>query len=153
MIAALRLCIGFALVGVALWLVDAGDVLSALRNNGWLAVLAMSAYHIVPLTLCGVAWSIPLAAPQRGGRIKFIYARWIRDAINQILPLFPLGGEVLGARVLSDYGLPGSTAAALTVADVTAELLSQVVFSFVGAGLGCLYTRAPRYRPGPGPDC
>lgn len=133
MSAVLRLGIGLALIGAVLWLGGgAGEVMAVLAAGGGAAVATLVAFHVFPVGLCGIAWSIPMADGPRGRWKIFVLARWIRDAINQILPLVPLGGEVLGARVATNRGLPGPQVAAVTVVDVTAELLSQVAFCLLG---------------------
>lgn len=130
-----RLAVGIALVGLVLWLNGgAGGVLEALSAGGGMAVVVIAVYHLVPTALCGIAWWLPFAEAPPGLWKDFLLARWIRDAINQVLPFMPLGGEVLGARMVAGRGVPGTTMAALTVVDVTAEVLSQVAFCMIGVG-------------------
>lgn len=143
MIVGVRLGIGVLLVGILLWLHgETGKVLEELRADGWLAVAAMSSNHLIAVALCGVAWFVPFADARRGTWKTFVLARWIRDAINQILPLVPLGGEVLGARVVINHGFSGPSVAALTIVDVTAEMLSQIVFSLIGVAFWLARHRA-----------
>lgn len=136
MSALLRLGVGVGLIGLVLWLSGGvGDILRVLHDVGWLAVAAISAIHVVPMTLCGVAWRVLLVDAPRGTSLWFVFARWIRDAVNQLAPFMPLGGEVISARLIAKHGLAGNLAAALTVADVTAEVMSQAAFSLIGLGL------------------
>jgi putative membrane protein len=135
MIAALRIGLGLTLVGLVLWLRGTGDVTHALEAAGWTAIAAVSAYHLISIALCGTAWRSLLADAPPGATATFIFARWVRDGVNQLLPLMPLGGEVAGARVVAARGVPGADSAALTVVDVTAETLSQAIFSLIGVAL------------------
>ncbi|MDA8231053.1 MAG: lysylphosphatidylglycerol synthase domain-containing protein [Magnetospirillum sp.] len=132
----LRLGIGGLIVGFALWLRGgAGDVAAALSAAGWLGIVAVSLFHAVPMSLCGLAWRTALPERMSGGALTFVLARWVRDGVGQLFPFMPLGGEVVAARVLTTRGLAGSTAAALTVVDITAEVLSQAVFSLIGVAM------------------
>lgn len=129
----LRLGLGLALVALILWLRGTDDLLTALRTIGWQAVVAVSLLHVMPVSFCGLAWRVLLVDGPPVATRAFLFARWLRDAINQLLPFMPLGGEVLGARWLTSRGIPG--AAALTVVDVTAEVMSQVAFSLIGVAI------------------
>ena len=134
--AILRLAAGLALIGLVFWLRgDFGSVLTELQTAGWPAVCAVAAYHTIPMSLCGIAWASLLPARSFADWSSFVLARWIRDGVNQMLPFMPLGGEVIGARVISLRGISGTAAAALTVVDVTAEVMSQAIFSLIGIGL------------------
>ena len=134
--ALLRIGIGLALIGLVLWLRGGtGDVSHALEAAGWTTIAAASAYHLISVAMCGTAWRSLLKDAPRRATTSFIFARWVRDAVGQLLPLLPLGGEVAGARVVATRGVPGTEAAALTIVDITAEVLSQAAFSLIGVAL------------------
>ncbi len=109
-----------------------GDVGAALRAAGWFAVAAIAAFHVGPLTLCGMAWR---SLHPGGVAGEFILSRWVREGVSEIAGFLPLSGELAGARVLSQRGIRTAMAAALTVVDVTAEVLAQFLFTLVGVGL------------------
>ncbi len=132
----LRLAIGLALVTLALWLRGGtGDITQALETAGFTGVLTVAAFHAIPMAMCGLAWGTLLAERPQGGLMVFVLARWVRDAVSQILPFMPLGGEVVGARMITNRGVPGATAAALTVVDITAEVMAQAVFCAIGVAM------------------
>jgi putative membrane protein len=136
MSAVLRLAAGLCLIGLVLWLRgDSSLLLEQLQTAGWAAVATVAVFHTVPMALCGFAWASLLPARGFSSWSTFVLARWVRDGVNQMLPFMPLGGEVIGARMLAVRGVSGSTAAALTVVDITAEVLSQAIFSLIGVGL------------------
>lgn len=109
-----------------------GDVAGALHSAGWLGVLAVAAYHPLSIAICGLAWStlLPDARP-----VVFILARWVRDGVSELASVLPLAGEMAGARLLVCRGIRPATGGALTVVDVTAEVLAQFVFSLLGVGM------------------
>lgn len=131
---ALRLGIGFGLIGLVLWAGGGIQILStAYAKTGWVTILAAAVCHTVPASVCGLAWWTTAGRPKHPSLPAFLIVRWIRDGIGQLLPLIPLGGEVASARLLSQMGLGGVTAAAVTVADITAETLTQAIYSLLGA--------------------
>ena len=131
--AALRL----ALIGLVLaiaWSLRGGlgDVTGTVGIAGWPGVAAVAAIHAVSMTLCGLAWGW-LQPGQRLG--LFVLGRWVREGVSEIAAFLPLSGEVAGARVLISGGLRPAAAAALTVVDVTGEVMGQFLFSLIGVGL------------------
>ncbi len=135
--AALRLVLGLGLVALVVWLRGGlGALWHELSLAGLPGILAVSTFHAIPMATCGLAWSSLLGKARPAARAGFVLARWVRDGVNQLLPFVPLGGEVAGARIVAARGgVSGPTAAAFTVVDITAELMSQAVFTLIGAGL------------------
>jgi len=132
----LRIGLGLALVALVIWLRGGiGDIVQVLEGAGWLSILLVTTFHYLPMALCGVAWRTLLPDAPAGALRAFVHARWVRDAINQLLPFMPLGGEVIGARMVAARGIGGSMAAALTVVDITAEVMSQTIFSLIGVAV------------------
>lgn len=109
-----------------------GDVAGALRTAGWLGIVALAAYHLGPMALCGVAWR---SLQPKGSLKAFVLSRWVREGVSEIAGFLPLSGELAGARMLTRHGIRPAMAAALTVVDVTSEVLAQFVFSLIGIGL------------------
>ncbi len=109
-----------------------GDVGGALAIAGWAGVALMALYHPLAIGLCGLACSALMAG---GKPMTFILARWVRDGVGELASFLPLAGEVAGARLLVCGGIRPATAGALTVVDVTAEVLAQFLFSLAGVSL------------------
>jgi glycosyltransferase 2 family protein len=77
----------------------------------------------------GLAWrGLVPGAPLRA----FLAARIVREAGSEVLPLSPIGGCVLGARVLILAGLSGSIAAASTIVDLTLEFFAKLAYTALG---------------------
>ncbi len=93
------------------------------------------ALHLGQLFLAGVAWRT-LFVGSRPGVVAFYRLRVIREGIDSLLPVAQVGGEIVGARLLSQRGVRMGQAAASVIVDVTVELLTQV--AFLAAGLCAL---------------
>ncbi|MBC6982523.1 lysylphosphatidylglycerol synthase domain-containing protein [Caulobacter sp. 17J80-11] len=132
--ALLLACAGLLIgAGVVGW-IGAGQVWASLSEIGLpgflLLCVATWAYQLV---LAG-AW----AGLTPGGERRFFlfyWARLVRDAVNQSLPLTPLGGVAAGARVLAVHGVPATRATAAAAVDASVELFAQIAFSGIGAVL------------------
>ena len=109
-----------------------GDVTGTVAVAGWPGVAAVAAVHAVSMALCGLAWGL-LQPDQRLG--LFVLGRWVREGVSEIAAFLPLSGEVAGARLLTAGGIRPAVAGALTVVDVSCEVVAQFIFSLVGIGL------------------
>jgi putative membrane protein len=134
--------IGFALAALAgvvatvLLIVQdgAGGVLQALAKLGWWLV-PIAAFHLVPLLLSTAAWNRATAPHCRRSLGTLLALRWIREGINSLLPVAQIGGDAVGARLLSVLGVPPSMAAASVIVDFTIELLTLCLFILLGLGI------------------
>ena len=108
-----------------------GGVAGALALAGWWGLAAIIAYHLLPLSLCGLAWR-SLFGRDGGSAFAFIGFRWVRDAGSDLLGIVPAAGEMLGIRAMALGGIEGRTAAASTVVDITIEMGTQIAFTILG---------------------
>ena len=100
----------------------------------------MQAAWIIPITaallvfqlyISAWAWRISLqvSIPSLS---RFLRIRWIREAVNSLLPVAQLGGNLVGIRLLTHRRVRGVLAAAGTVLDLTIEALTQFLFTLAG---------------------
>ena len=129
--AGLLLVAGLALVVVLVARSETDALLLAFATLGLSGFTVIIVVHLALIGLMGLAWAV-LMPPLRP---HFIAARLLRDAASEVLPLSQLGGFVLGARALVLRGVSASDAAALTVVDVTAELVAQLLYTLLGVAL------------------
>lgn len=135
---------GAAGLALLIWLViDAGaaDVGAALVSVGW-GLLAITAWRVVPMTLGTLSWRDMLPPPadpedsrRRPGFGKLFAARWVRESVNNLLPVGQVGGELVSARLINQLGMPGATALGSVVVDLTVGLITQMVFLLIGLGI------------------
>ncbi len=129
------------LVGIALsaWLLESygvGRILDLLGHAGWFGILAVIAFHPVQILFSAAGWRA-IAGPmlRRPSLRGYMVLRWIREAVNNLLPGAQIGGEFVVARLLQRAGVPLASAIAGTVADLTMEMLTQIAFTLMGLGL------------------
>jgi putative membrane protein len=140
-----RATLALALVGLAVATAlvaraGFGTVVGAFAGAG-AGVLWASLVHFAPMALNARAWQL-LVGRGRGRSLSFFtWAVWVREAVNGLLPVARIGGEVASARLLMRRGIPGPQAGASLVADMTVSLVTQLVFTIVG--IGALASRAP----------
>ncbi len=111
-----------ALVGMAgfglLWLVPVRVAVLALNAEGWRALLPGERQATLPLLTA---------------------AAFVRNAVNTLLPVAHVGGEVVATRLLARRGLPMPMTIASVVVETTVTLFVQIVLLVVGLGLLASY--------------
>jgi putative membrane protein len=131
------LLLGLAGLAVATALVareGAGAVFAALAAAG-AGVVWASAFHLVPMALNGRAWQL-LVGRGRGRSLAFFtWLVWVREAVNGLLPVARVGGEVATARLMIRRGVRAAPAVASIVADMTVCLATQAIFTVLGLAL------------------
>ncbi|MCR6632771.1 MAG: lysylphosphatidylglycerol synthase domain-containing protein [Magnetospirillum sp.] len=99
---------------------------------GWTAPALLVLVHAVPVALCGMAWA---AVAPHAPVAAMVLVRWIRDGFNEMLAVVPLAGEAAALRLLGRRGVKPAPATAGMVADLTAEVVAQILFSLIGLAL------------------
>ena len=135
---------GGALIGLVAWFgaqTIGGEVLQA----GW-AIPATLALHVFQLYLSAIAWRISVGV--RAPRMKaYFRLRWIREAVNSLLPVAQMGGNLVGIRMLAQRGVPGAVAGAGTTLDLTIEALTQFVWTLVGISVLAAISSDQSWKP------
>lgn len=110
----------------------AQSVGSAIASAGWSGLAGLCLVHCGALLFRGLAWHQVLTPPIKHGRRVCIWACCIRDGFNNVIGIIPATGEFAAARELTLRGAKPVVAAASAIADLTAELLSQILFTCLG---------------------
>ncbi len=129
--------LGFAGMALAIALVASqgiGEVWSALAGAGW-GLLAVCAFYPAALLMDTECWRLLFPAEHRPDFSALVLPRWICDAVNGLLPVAHVGGEFVRARLVAHRGIPGAYAGAGVVADITAGILTEILFTFAGIAL------------------
>src|SRR5947209_5519256 len=124
-------CTGIAAcIGLSAWSgIDA--VGTAIASVGWgmaLVVLARAA----TVSVAGAGWWLLFPA---GGRLRLraiLLLRFVREAANVLLPLTQVGGDIITARLLTFWAVPGPYAAASIIIDVLVQAATQLLFAALG---------------------
>jgi putative membrane protein len=135
MTAVTRVALAFGLVVLIYFVVhnDVRAIISLLGLAGWL-LLCLVPLHCLPLGLDVMGWRVLLPVRIEFGTLFAIAA--IREAINRLLPVANVGGEVVGARLLVRRGVSYPVAVGSILVETMLNILSQVVFLILG--LACL---------------
>ena len=110
------------------------SVAAALAAVGW-GLFLIPLFHLVPLLLSSLGWQALHSGTWPSPIAVFLRARWIRESIDGLLPVGQVGGELIGARMLTKHGAKASAAVAGCIVDLTMEVVSQFFFGLVGLGL------------------
>jgi putative membrane protein len=128
-----------AIVGLTITIALVGfygfaEIGAAIASAGW-GLLAVIAFHFVQMVFSAEAWRTMLPRSSAPGLLKVIGLRWIREAVNALLPVAQIGGEFVGARLLALRHVPLDAAGASVTVDLTLEMVSQIIFTLFGIGL------------------
>ena len=127
---------GIAGLCLSAWLLESygvGRILDLLHHAGWFGILTVVAFHLVQILFSAMGWRA-IAGPTvpQPGLWTYVVMRWIREGVNNLLPVGQIGGEFVVARLLQRRGLKLSPAIAGTVADLTMEMVTQILFTLLG---------------------
>jgi putative membrane protein len=124
-------CVGIAAcIGLAVWS-GVGDVGIALANAGW-GVLGVVLTRAVIVSIAGAGWWLlfPVSRPVR--LRTAVLLRFVREGVNTLLPLTAVGGDVLAARLLTFWGVPGPLGGASLIVDVLVQAATMFLFAAMG---------------------
>ena len=108
-------------------------MLEVLGRAGVFGLAAIVAFHIPQMLLSALGWQA-IAGPGPGLR-TWLRLRWIREAVNNLLPLAQIGGEFVVAHLLQRQGVRLARAIGGTIADLLLEMGTQVLFTVLGVAL------------------
>ncbi|MDI3259108.1 MAG: lysylphosphatidylglycerol synthase domain-containing protein [Sinobacteraceae bacterium] len=134
-----RLSLIAGLLGLAL-------AIALIVHQGWAAIgqslataglglLWLVPFHGLPIALDAEGWRA-LLAPRDGARSAtrpFLF--WIasvREAVNRLLPVASIGGEIVGIRLALLRPLPGTAVTASVILEVLLTLINQYLFTALG---------------------
>jgi putative membrane protein len=98
-----------------------------------LALLVVT--RLVSLTLAGLAWFRLLRGRVALPATRYVGLRIIREAINCILPVAQVGGDLIGGRLLARAGVAAGLAGASILVDLVLQVMTQATFALAGLAL------------------
>jgi len=111
-----------------------GAVAEAFAAVGFgLAVVVV--LRAVELAGAGTGWWIVFPPAARCPLHACVRVRFIREAINALLPVAQVGGEIAGVRLMTFSGIAGELAGATVLVDILLQAVTLLLFAFVGIGV------------------
>ena len=110
-----------------------GPVTATLATSRW-ATAFVTLARVVALVGAGVGWWVLLPNRVRGPYV-FVLLRFVREAINSFFPLAVVGGDVIGARLLAQFGIATKLAVASVLVDIFVQVVCLIVFVLAGVGI------------------
>ncbi|NEQ95978.1 MAG: hypothetical protein F6K30_04515 [Cyanothece sp. SIO2G6] len=123
--------LGLALVTAVVVGLGWQGIVVGLQTAGW-AVFWLPVYYLVPLGCALFSWWYLFpqqAAPNIG---LSAYCLWINFAVNWLLPVAQVGGEIARIRLLLKRRFPTGEAIAPVIGDQTLQLISQALYAILG---------------------
>lgn len=131
----LGLAVGLVLlIGLVVWQ-GVVDVWRLLATSGW-QLLLLPLIWVPNFLFAGEAWRTIFTREPRPTLILAVGGIWMARAVNNLLPVASIGGEVAKARLAYHWGSPATVAAASVVVDKTVQVVAVIVWGVLG--VGCL---------------
>lgn len=111
-----------------------GAVAQAFAAVGFGAGLVV-VIRAVELAGAGLGWWIVFPAAVRCPLHACVWVRFIREAINALLPVAQIGGEIAGTRVMTFFGVRGELAGATVLVDMLMQAFTLLLFTIIGIGV------------------
>jgi putative membrane protein len=106
----------------------------ALANVG-VGILVVMLVRIATVSFAGLGWQLLFPRAVRPTAWRCVLLRFVREGANNLLPFSQIGGDIVGARLLTFSGTPGSLALASVIVDVLLQAATQFVFAICGLAI------------------
>ena len=119
-----------ACIGLTAWS-GIDEVENAVASVGWGMPFVVFT-RATTVSIAGAGWWLLFPA---GGRFRLraaVLLRFVREAVNTLLPLTQVGGDIIGARLLTFWAVPSPFAAASMIIDVLMQAATQFLFAVLG---------------------
>ena len=110
------------------------DVIKLLIESGWnlLWLPLIWLPNFLPAT---EGWRLVFSNNQKPSFYHALLAMWMGRAVNNMLPVASIGGEIVKARLVNFWGIPGINAAASVMVDKVAQAMSVAAWGLIGVCL------------------
>jgi putative membrane protein len=116
-------------------------IVKLLSQAGWMLLLLLP-LHVLPLLLDAEGWRALIVT--RCKLLTLFLIAVVRQAVNGLLPVANIGGELVGIRLLARTGVDGTLAAASVVVEVLLTVVGQYLFVALGVVFLLQFTQAMR---------
>jgi putative membrane protein len=120
------------LLGLFLWK-GTMDSIYLLIDSGW-SLLLLPVIWFPSLLPATEGWRRLFGNHPPPGFYNAFIATWIGRAVNNLLPVASIGGEMIKARLLHQWGISGLDAIASVMVDKISQALALILWGMVGVG-------------------
>jgi len=125
---------GLALfTGLIVWQ-GIGEVFGVLAASGWV-LLWVPVIWFPTVLMNARCWQLLFAPQHMPGFSQAFLAQWMGRAVNTLLPVASIGGEIVKARALTLWGTDGRHASASAVVDKTVQVITIIIWGVAGVVL------------------
>lgn len=110
------------------------DVAAAVVSAGWGALVVVLA-RAAAVAWAGLGWFVIFPKAGRPSVWDCVLLRFVREGINTLLPVAQVGGDFVGARLLTKRGVVGGLAGASMFVDLMTQAVTQFLFTVLGVAL------------------
>jgi len=126
--------LGLLVLLYVLWQQDYLLLWQTLQQAGWALLLVLLLEPLLWLSQAA-AWQLLFAHAQQARFADTYYASASASAINNLLPVFAIGGDLVKARHLVKRGVSGSAATAAGMVDLSLHAVSALGWSLIGLAM------------------
>jgi putative membrane protein len=123
---------GLSVLVVLLGYYGIGDIAAALAVAGGSGLALIAAVHLLPLAAEAMGWRFLFDPAWRPDFRTLLWGRWIGEAVDTLLPVAQIGGNIVRIRLFMKLGLPATIVAASLVTDTTLSVVTLIGFTFIG---------------------
>ncbi len=110
------------------------DTVGGLLSEAGIALALVCLFSPPEQLLAAEAWRRLFPPGSRPRYVRVLLASWMGSAVNTLLPVATIGGELAKARILILWFHPGAETMAAMIVDKTIQAIAVVVWGLVGMG-------------------
>ncbi len=129
--------LGLAILVAIMVRTGAGPVAHSLESLRFAGLLLLVLLHLPVVAAMGWAWHRVAGDIGVASRMRFVWARLVRDAAAEALPFSQLGGFVLGLHALHVRGIEAARGALSMGVDLVIELAAKLPYLLGGVLVLC----------------
>lgn len=128
------LLVGLAVLTALLAWSGVQEVVGLLLASGW-ALLLVPVIWLPALPMHARCWQLVFERQYAPSFGQALYSQWMGRAVNTLLPVASIGGDVVKARALILWGIDPHHASAAAVVDKTVDVITLILWGLVGIAL------------------
>jgi len=110
------------------------EIVNLLLSSGW-PLLWVPVIWFPTVFMNARCWQLLFDRAKAPTFFQAFYAQWMGRAVNTLLPVASIGGEVVKARVLVLWGIDATHAAASAIVDKTVQVITIIAWGLLGVSL------------------